>query len=139
MQVFRDGFKCYSCNANGDVFKFVQLMENCDFKQAFIKLGGTYSTTNNKRQQGVINAKFRREKEKRERKANYKAEFKTMLSGAISKCRTVISNEETFSDKWCEAQNLYPYLMNVWETKYVREEEINEADVIRNCKRIERM
>lgn len=136
MQIFKDGFKCYTCNANGDIFKFVQMMDNCSFKQAFISLGGTYKKQETKRQQASVKANFKREKEKRMRKANYKADFKLMLSEAITKCRNIIASEEPYSDKWCKAQNSYPYLLYVWELKYVNEEEINEADVIRNCRRI---
>jgi hypothetical protein len=42
MQIFKDGFKCYACGESGDIFAFVQKMDNCDFKTAFLSLGGTY-------------------------------------------------------------------------------------------------
>lgn len=42
MKIFKDGFHCFGCGAHGDIFKFVQLMEQCDFKTAFYKLGGSY-------------------------------------------------------------------------------------------------
>lgn len=32
-------YHCYGCQADGDVFKFVQRAENCDFKQAAAILG----------------------------------------------------------------------------------------------------
>lgn len=35
-------FHCYGCGANGDIFDFVRKMEGCDFKTAFLFLGGSY-------------------------------------------------------------------------------------------------
>lgn len=42
MKIYKDSFNCFSCGAHGDIFSFVQEMENCDFKTAFMFLGGTY-------------------------------------------------------------------------------------------------
>ena len=38
--VYKDGYKCFSCGANGDVIGFVMEMERCDFCQAITLLGG---------------------------------------------------------------------------------------------------
>ena len=64
MQIFHDGFKCHTCNANGDIFKFVQLMENCSFKNAFLSLGGEYENTKENffAKQRLERMKFEREK-----------------------------------------------------------------------------
>lgn len=43
MKVYKDSYNCFACGANGDIFTFVQNMDNCDFKTAFYQLGGTYS------------------------------------------------------------------------------------------------
>ena len=42
MKIYKDSFNCFSCGAHGDIFSFVQEMEKCDFKTAFMLLGGTY-------------------------------------------------------------------------------------------------
>lgn len=42
LKLYDKSFHCFGCGASGDVFRFVQLMDNCDFKEAFIKLGGEY-------------------------------------------------------------------------------------------------
>ena len=42
MKIYKDSFNCFSCGAHGDIFSFVQEMEKCDFKTAFMFLGGTY-------------------------------------------------------------------------------------------------
>jgi hypothetical protein len=62
-----------------------------------------------------------------------------MIDAAIHKCRVIISFHAPFSDKWCVAQNALPWLEYVWDMKYLNDEEINKADVIRMCKRIERI
>ncbi len=42
LKIYPDSFHCFGCHANGDIFKFVMLMEECDFKKAYSILGGTY-------------------------------------------------------------------------------------------------
>ena len=42
MKIYKNSFYCFSCGAHGDIFSFVQEMEKCDFKTAFMFLGGTY-------------------------------------------------------------------------------------------------
>ena len=33
-------FKCFGCGASGDVIKFIEMYDNCNFKEALAKLGG---------------------------------------------------------------------------------------------------
>lgn len=47
LKVYKDSFHCFGCFANGDIFKFVQLMDDCDFRTAYFKLGGTYKKKKN--------------------------------------------------------------------------------------------
>lgn len=42
MKIYKDSYHCFACGANGDIFSFIQNMDNCDFKTAFYSLGGTY-------------------------------------------------------------------------------------------------
>lgn len=42
MKIYKDSYYCFGCGATGDIFTFVQNMDNCDFKTAFTILGGTY-------------------------------------------------------------------------------------------------
>lgn len=41
-KIYKDSYYCFGCGAHGDIFDFVQQMEQCDFKTAFKRLGGTY-------------------------------------------------------------------------------------------------
>lgn len=131
MQVFKDGYKCYSCGARGDVFRFIQEMEGCTFKEAFISLGGTYEQRKSKKQRILINKKFSREKYNRDRAVKSEEDFTKLFSRAISICRDREDIDECI--------HALPWLEYVWEEKYIREEYINKADVIRVCKRIERI
>jgi DNA primase len=41
-KIYPDSFYCFGCHASGDIFTFIQKMENCGFKRAYEILGGTY-------------------------------------------------------------------------------------------------
>lgn len=139
MQIFSDGYKCHACQSHGDIFSFVMAMDGCSFPEAFVKLGGTYEKSPNKVKNALIHVKHEREKAKREQDRKFEIEFREMIDAAIHKCKVIISFHAPFSDKWCVAQNTLPWLEYVWDMKYLNDEEINKADVIRMCKRIERI
>lgn len=42
-KIYKNSFHCYGCGVDGDIFDFVEKMENCDFKTAFKMLGGQYT------------------------------------------------------------------------------------------------
>ncbi len=45
MRIYKDSYYCFGCGATGDIFTFVQNMDNVTFKEAFQILGGTYERT----------------------------------------------------------------------------------------------
>lgn len=67
MKIYKDSFNCFACGANGDIFTFVQNVENCDFKTAFYLLGGKYTDKHNDAKMAQYRAQKR--KETAERKA----------------------------------------------------------------------
>lgn len=139
MQVFKDGYKCHACQSYGDIFKFVMEMEHCDFKTAFISLGGTYEQHKTEKHRKLVKKKFERQKFERQEQSDFEEKLHTMLCKAITKCRQVIQNEEPYSDRWCTCVNALDWLLYVLEEKYIREGGINKADVIRMYRRIERV
>lgn len=139
MQVFKDGYKCHACQRHGDIFKFVMEMENCDFKTAFISLGGTYDKDLNKQHKKLIQKKFERQKIERQEQNTFEDKFHKMLCDSISKCRKVIQEEEPFSDRWCICVNALDWLLYILDEKYILEGGVNKADVIRMCGRIKRV
>ena len=70
MKIYQKDFHCHACGANGDIFSFIQRMDNCDFKTAFYSLGGTYQkpTDNSK----IAVYRIKKAKENREKKEEKK-------------------------------------------------------------------
>ena len=135
MKVYKDGYKCFACGSAGDIFRFVQDMEKCDFRQAFKILGGTYDA---KDKNARINAKVRFERKKRIKQRAEQAEkdLRKYLMDAIDFCNYLKGNREPFSDEWCYAENKLPWLWHVYEVKYIEGEEVNEVDVFRAYREI---
>ena len=44
MKIYPTSFFCYGCGVGGDVIDFVRLYERCDFKTAFLMLGGEFDS-----------------------------------------------------------------------------------------------
>lgn len=42
MKIYAKDYHCFGCGENGDIFDFIQRMENITFPEAFRSLGGTY-------------------------------------------------------------------------------------------------
>lgn len=135
MKVYKDGLKCFTCGWTGDVFKFVMDYDRCDFKTAFITLGGTYEHMD-KSQKKIVEQGRVRAKVERERQAKAKDDFKTELSNCIDLCRIFIQYLEPFSDEWCEYQNMYTSLLGAWEEKYISSKEVNEVNVLGICRQV---
>ena len=106
MKVFRDGVQCFVCGKNWNVFDVVGQLNSCDFKTAFELLGGndkpswkayaTASRTKKKREQ---------EKKLAEHKNNKIKQQRTLVMAL----RTMIQDEEPYSEVWCECQNKIVY------------------------------
>lgn len=48
MRINADFYHCFGCGEHGDIFSFVQKMENISFSEAFIQLGGLYEASDRK-------------------------------------------------------------------------------------------
>lgn len=109
LKIYQDNFHCYGCGANGDIFTFVELMDECGFKEAFKKLGGTYGKRTDSSYLWL--AKIKAERKQREKERQRLDKELRATSDAISHLREVIKNGEPFSDEWCDAQNKLPQLL----------------------------
>ena len=108
MKIYQKDFHCHACGANGDIFTFVQQMDGCSFKDAYLKLGGGYdkkSDWQRKKFQYQLQQKKKKERKELERKKNWKREIlrDIPLQKLFIKCFQV------FSDDWCEAVNQLEY------------------------------
>lgn len=103
MKIYKDSYYCFGCGATGDIFTFVQNMDNCDFKTAFNMLGGTYQKPDFSSRMAIYHAQKQKEmREKAERKK--KEELQECLSD-IDFYRSVLGRVRPLSDGWCEAWN----------------------------------
>lgn len=103
MKIYKDSYYCFGCGATGDIFTFVQNMDNCDFKTAFGILGGTYQKPDFASRMAIYHHQKQMEmKQKEEQKK--KAELQECLSD-IDFYRSEIERWEPLSDRWCESWN----------------------------------
>lgn len=103
MKIYKDSYHCFGCGANGDIFTFIQRMDNCDFKTAFYSLGGTYEKPTFQSKLSVYRLKKQEEQRKKEEiKLKRKKELNNML---IDIYRDWMKKSEPFSDVWCDCSN----------------------------------
>lgn len=136
MAVYPKGVKCFSCGFSGDVFALTEKLDGVDFKTAFISLGGTYEHLKGNDR---IRAISRREQAKRDaqRAIQKEKDFYKQLCRAILICENA-NVYEPYSDDWCYLQNQLPILMIAFEQKYMYGNEVNEGNVYRLSRSINR-
>lgn len=134
MRIYKDGYHCFACGANGDVVSFVQKYDGVTFKEAFLSLGGTYS--NNLSNRSKILSKIKRQRAMEERRIALKKEeaFNRTVYETLTIARTVANVYEPFSDGWCDAMNIKQYLETVIEYLINKEEGVNPYNVLRKCR-----
>ena len=116
MKIYPDSFYCFACGAVGDIFTFVQRMENTDFKGAFLALGGSYPErreencpvqTKNDRRHEIRDQLQQRQTKERERETaiclaraqlRKASEYASLMAAGVRYL-------EPFSDLWCFCAN----------------------------------
>lgn len=101
-KIYPKDFHCHACGQNGDIFTFVQQMENCSFKDAFKRLGGSYKDKTD-RERDLFHYNLQKAKESRLR---HEERLKKQLDNAsdnVSFWREIKDAAEPFTDIWCEA------------------------------------
>lgn len=135
MKIFKDGYKCFTCGEDGDIFKFVQQMDNCSFKDAFIRLGGTYKdSTDLKRLRNQ--KKFERIRNKKAQQEKNEETLKKEILWAMRNLEIISDFSAPYSDLWCWAKNNLCLIQGYWETKYIEGKEVSEIDVYRICRKV---
>lgn len=117
-KIYPKDFHCHACGANGDIFTFVEKMENCSFKYAFKRLGGSYGDKTD-RQRDLFNYKLQKAKESRLRRIERLQKRKAWLNEDIEKQREIKDHAEVFSDAWCEAVNQFEKDFIEWEEIFI--------------------
>lgn len=108
LKLYKKDFHCFGCHAHGDVIRFVMLMDNCSWKDAFKSLGGETGRLSDAAIMRI--AKRKREAQRhRERLENGLKETR-YASSELLYAKMVSKEMEPFSDAWCAVQNMIPVL-----------------------------
>ena len=113
MKIYKDSYHCFGCGANGDIFTFIQGMENCDFKTAFMSLGGTYEKPTFESKLALYRVK--KNAELREIQALKEEKQKQLNNLLISIYRAYMRRSEPLSDVWCDSYNALQYQLYIHE------------------------
>lgn len=103
MKIYKDSYYCFGCGATGDIFTFVQSMNNCDFKTAFTILGGTYQKPDFSSRMAIYHHQKQMEMRHKEEQKK-KTELQECLSD-IDLYRAILGRTKPLSDGWCESWN----------------------------------
>lgn len=107
LKVYDRDFHCHACGANGDIFTFVQMMEDVDFKEAFQRLGGTYGEPSFSSRLAVYRSRKQREMARKERERMEDRRWLNCM--LISIYRAYMERSEPLSDTWTECYNRLQY------------------------------
>lgn len=103
MKIYKDSYYCFGCGATGDIFAFVQNMDNCDFKTAFTILGGTYQKPDFSSRMAIYHHQKQMEMRRKEEQKK-KVELQECLSD-IDFYRAILDRAKPLSGGWCESWN----------------------------------
>ena len=107
MKIYKDGFKCFACNEAGDIFDFVQKMDNLSFSEAFLSMGGTYEKPTYQSKLAIYKAdKARKMRIKEQKKQQAR---KGLNNELISVYRACMERVEPLTDAWCDCYNALQY------------------------------
>lgn len=104
LKIYNNNFHCFGCGADGDIFAFVQNMDGCNFRDAFLKLGGQYGNVSEWRKKRFAYASAKR-KESEEIREKRLANDRKKIYDDIKHHKLIVANSEVFSDEWCESTN----------------------------------
>lgn len=104
MKIYKDSYHCFGCGASGDIFSFVQKIDNCDFKTAFKSLGGTYEKKSDYSSK-VFRYRMDKKKETQDFKNSKLEAEKTAILKEIDQQKLFQKLYPPMSDDWCDAVN----------------------------------
>lgn len=123
MKIYKDSYYCFGCGASGDIFTFIQKMDNCDFKTAFYSLGGTYEKQAKSAEIAMYRAqKSKERRKKKEEDIRKKKNLNNMLIGTYV---VMLKKLEPLSEPWCYCMNEYTKCLGMAE--YLEEMEGGET------------
>ncbi|MBA4699201.1 MAG: DNA primase [Ruminococcus sp.] len=113
MKVYRDGYNCFACGANGDIFSFIMAIENQDFKEAFLSLGGTYE--NETFQDKIARYHAIKKQEMKRKQADTMKVRQKLNNELIDIYRNGYKKAVPFSEAWTDCYNALQYQLYLHE------------------------
>lgn len=111
LKIYEKDFYCHACGEHGDIFHFVQLMDQVPFKEAFQMLGGVYEKPTFSSRLAIYKAQKRQiMRQKEQERLAEKRRLNNML---ISVYRGYMGKSEPFSDTWTDCYNRLQYQLYV--------------------------
>ncbi|MDD3395413.1 MAG: CHC2 zinc finger domain-containing protein [Anaerotignum sp.] len=117
LKVYSRDFHCHACGADGDIFDFVQKMDNLSFKEAFQSLGGEYQKPSFKSNLAIYRARKKRDAQVKQ--ARTEEENRQLNNSLISIYRRYMERFEPLSDGWCDCYNRLQ--MEIYRHKIINE------------------
>lgn len=114
MKVYKDGYNCFACGANGDIFSFIMAMENQDFKEVFLSLGGTYENESFHDKLSRYHAV--KEQEARRKQADAMQARRKLNNDLIDIYRNGYRRATPLSQAWTDCYNALQYQLYLHET-----------------------
>lgn len=108
MKVYKDSVYCFGCGRSGDIFTFVQQMEGCSFKEAYLKLGGEYEKKSDWKRK-KFEYQLQQKKKKEQEDIVKKRKWKKEVIEDIKMQRIFAECFRVFTDEWCDAMNRLEY------------------------------
>ena len=103
LKVYSDNFYCFGCHTHGDIFSFVQRMENCSFKEAYKILGGESGHLSDAAITRI--AKRKREQKRYQKRLDDALHGTVKASDELLDAKRRLEELEPLSDEWCALQN----------------------------------
>ena len=103
LKVYSDNFYCFGCHTHGDIFSFVQRMENCSFREAYKILGGESGPLSDAAITRI--AKRKREQKRYQKRLDDALHGTVKASDELLNAKRRLEELEPLSDEWCALQN----------------------------------
>lgn len=116
MKIYKDSFHCFGCGESGDIFSFIEKMDNLAFNEVYRLLGGTYDSNKKARVRSKASTLKRIKDSKKKinnrlRKKEIKLYQEKNVAMHIAALTSLMETEGSFSDFWCFCYNKLQYYL----------------------------
>lgn len=119
----KDGYRCYSCGAHGDIIHFVRRYEGLDFEAAVRRIAGMFNVPisgggklSDQDRKKIADRKAKLERERKRKQANQRAMMR--LAEEIHWNDWLLTQVIPFGGMFRHLANRRPVLVGEWERRY---------------------